>query len=139
MPLRVLFDKIVDEQRNIPRARSANRGRLIVTTFSRWYKSSWNVPSAIAFAKSRFVADRIRTFTLTGSFEHNTRNFVLSNTRSSLICVGIGMSPTSSKNSVPPSAYSNFPWRSADASVNAPRMCPEQFAFENVLAQCRTI
>ena len=44
----------------------------------------------------------------------------LSRTRSNLICVGIGMSPTSSKNRVPRSAYSNLPTRSAEASVNAP-------------------
>ena len=49
---------------------------------------------------------------------------LLSSTRSSLICVAIGMSPTSSRNSVPPLAYSNLPMRSVEASVNAPRTWP---------------
>ena len=47
-----------------------------------------------------------------------------SSTRSSLICVASGMSPTSSRNSVPPWAYSNLPIRSVEASVNAPWTWP---------------
>ena len=35
------------------------------------------------------------------------------------------MSPTSSRNIVPPWAYSNLPTRSAEASVNAPRTWPK--------------
>ncbi len=49
---------------------------------------------------------------------------LFSNTRSSLICVAIGMSPTSSRNSVPPWAYSNLPSRSVEASVKAPFTWP---------------
>ena len=45
-------------------------------------------------------------------------------TRSSLACAASDMSPTSSRNSVPPSACSNFPARSAKAPVNDPFMCP---------------
>ena len=47
-----------------------------------------------------------------------------SSTRSSLICVASGMSPTSSRNIVPPWAYSNLPMRSVEASVNAPFTWP---------------
>ena len=58
------------------------------------------------------------------SFEPTRVISPLSSTRSSLICVASGMSPTSSRNSVPPLAYSNLPTRSVEASVNAPRTWP---------------
>src|SRR5437667_242165 len=45
--------------------------------------------------------------------------------RSSFAWVSSGMSPTSSRKSVPPSAASNFPSRRAIAPVNAPRSWPK--------------
>jgi hypothetical protein len=45
-------------------------------------------------------------------------------TRSSLACAESDMSPTSSRNRVPPSACSNLPARSANAPVNDPFMWP---------------
>ena len=59
-------------------------------------------PAWIASFKSRLVAERMRTLTLIGSLEPTRVISLLSNTRSSLICVGNGMSPTSSRNRVPP-------------------------------------
>ncbi len=50
--------------------------------------------------------------------------FRSSSTRSSLACAGSGSSPTSSRNSVPPAAFSNAPRRSRSAPVNAPRSWP---------------
>ena len=50
--------------------------------------------------------------------------FRSSSTRSSLACAGSGSSPTSSRNSVPPPAFSNAPRRSRSAPVNAPRSWP---------------
>ena len=70
------------------------------------------------------MAERIRTLTLIGSFEPTRVISPFSSTRSSLICVASGMSPTSSRNIVPPWAYSNLPMRSAEASVNAPFTWP---------------
>ena len=78
----------------------------------------------MASSRFRFVADRIRTFTRVGVLEPTRVISPDSRTRSSLICVGIGMSPTSSRNSVPPLAYSNLPTRSLEASVKAPRTWP---------------
>ena len=75
--------------------------------------------------ESRLVADRMRTSTSMVSLEPTRVISWLSSTRSSLICVGSGMSPTSSRNSVPPFAYSNLPTRSALASVKAPLMWPK--------------
>ncbi len=69
--------------------RSASRGRWIVTTFSRWYRSLRNVPAAIGSSRLRFVAERIRTLTLIGSFEPTRVISPLSSTRSSLICVAM--------------------------------------------------
>ena len=62
--------------------------------------------------------------TLIGSLEPTRAISPFSSTRSSLICVASGMSPTSSRNSVPPSAYSNLPLRSRSAPVNAPLTWP---------------
>ena len=46
------------------------------------------------------------------------------NTRNNFTCIGIGISPISSKNSVPPSANSKRPLRAEKAPVNAPFSCP---------------
>ena len=45
-------------------------------------------------------------------------------TRSSRVCASSGMSPISSRNSVPPSACSNLPARRASAPVKAPFSWP---------------
>ena len=58
-----------------------------------------------------------------------------SSTRSSLICVSIGISPTSSRNSVPPLAYSNLPIRLRRRAGERPCFVAEQLAFENAFRQ----
>ena len=52
-----------------------------------------------------------------------------SSTRSSLACVGGGISPISSRSSVPPSASSKQPMRRSAAPVKAPRLVAEDFAL----------
>ena len=60
----------------------------------------------------------------TGRFAPTGRISPYSNTRSSFTWIDSGMSATSSKNSVPPSACSNSPFRACSAPVNAPRAWP---------------
>jgi len=64
---------------------------------------------------------------------HIQRNFVITanplhffscNTRSNFACNARGMSPISSRKTVPPSADSSNPRRCADAPVNAPFSWP---------------
>ena len=71
------------------------------------------------------MADTIRTFTRICVLEPTRVISPDSSTRRSLICVAIGMSPTSSRKSVPPLAYSNLPTRSLEASVKAPFTWPK--------------
>ena len=104
--------------------RSRNGGSVTVITFSRWYKSCRNFPSATAASRSRCVADTTRTFTLIGSLLPMRKTSLFSSTRSSLACNASGMSPTSSRNSVPPLAYSNRPLRGLSAPVKAPASWP---------------
>ena len=49
----------------------------------------------------------------------------LSNTRKRVTCTSVGISPTSSKKSVPPSAWAKKPGWSKSAPVKAPRTCPK--------------
>ncbi len=60
-------------------------------------------------------------------------SFRSSSTRSSLACAGSGSSPISSRNSVPPPAFSKAPRRSRSAPVNAPRSWPNEFAVDQLL------
>ena len=48
----------------------------------------------------------------------------VSMTRKSLACIDSGISPSSSRNRVPPCAASNTPARAATAPVKAPRVWP---------------
>ena len=71
--------------------------------------------------RSLLVAARKRTSTLMGSFEPRRVISRSCRTRSSFACMVRGMSPISSRKSVPPSAYSKRPSRSPRASVKALR------------------
>ena len=73
---------------------------------------------------SAFVADRMRTSTRRVRDEPSRSNSPAAITRSSFACCDGGTFAISSRNSVPPSASSNRPTRSARASVNAPRTWP---------------
>src|ERR1044072_1925755 len=93
-------------------------------TLSRCSRSSRKRPMAISRATSLFVAAITRTSTGT-DFAEPTREITPScRARSTLACAERLMSPTSSRNSVPPSASSNLPGRSATAPVKLPFMWP---------------
>src|SRR5439155_314364 len=81
--------------------RSRNGGSLTVTTLSRKNRSWRNLPAATAASRSWFVADSKRTFTLIDSLLPMRRTSLFSKTRSSLAWSVTGMSPTSSRKSVP--------------------------------------
>ncbi len=59
--------------------------------------------------------------------------------RRNLACVSSGMSPTSSRNSVPPSAASNLPSRRATAPVKAPLLVAEELALDQLAAERRAV
>jgi hypothetical protein len=81
---------------------------------------------------SRLVAAITRTSTLRTSGEPTRCNSWFCTTRSSLLCVVSGMSAISSRNTVPPCAYSNRPTRSWVAPVNAPFTWPNSSLSNSV-------
>ena len=83
-------------------------------------------PSSTALRRSLFVAATTRTSTLICTPPPPTRwrNWS-SSTRSTFVWASSGMSPTSSRNSVPPSACSNLPFCRSTAPVNAPFSWPK--------------
>ena len=87
------------------------------------------VPRKTAFAhhlrRSRFVAATRRMSTRCTLFPPTGVTSRVSNTRRSFACVASGMSPTSSRKSVPPSACTIRPCLSVTAPVKAPRTCPK--------------
>ena len=78
----------------------------------------------MAASRSRFVAESRRTLTLIGSLLPMRKTSSFSSTRSSFACSVSGMSPTSSRKSVPPLACSKRPLRSRSAPVKAPASWP---------------
>src|SRR5690606_12890092 len=81
---------------------------------NRKYKSSRNRPARISDGRSLFVAASTRTSTLTLDAPPTGSTTCSCSARSTLACVLRVMSPISSRKSVPPSASSNLPRRSAD-------------------------
>jgi hypothetical protein len=81
----------------------------------------------------------IRTSTMIVRFEPTRSNSRCCKNRSSFTCVDIGISPISSRNSVPPSACSKRPCRRVVAPVNDPFSCPKSSLSSSVsdsAAQC---
>ena len=70
------------------------------------------------------VAEMMRASVLIRALEPSASNFCSDNTRSSLTWALGGIDSISSKNNVPPRAYSNFPCLFSNAPVNAPLTCP---------------
>jgi hypothetical protein len=54
------------------------------------------------------------------------------NTRSNLTCRRMGMSPTSSSSSVPPSAVSNTPFLRARRTIEGAFLVAEEFGFQEI-------
>jgi hypothetical protein len=75
-------------------------------------------------SRFRFVAATMRTSTRRSCVAPTGRISPSCSTRSSLLWRDSGISVTSSRNSVPPSAISKSPFFSSCAPVNAPFLCP---------------
>ena len=104
--------------------RSLSGGTTIRTT-SRRYSRSWRKrPPWTSSSSSRLVAATMRVSTRRGWFSPTRRISPSWIARSSLACARGESSPTSSRNSVPPSASSNRPGRSDAAPVKDPRAWP---------------
>ena len=87
----------------------------------------------------RWVAAMTRTSTSIGSLPPTRSKRRSWSTRSNFTCIVSGTSPISSRNSVPPWACSNRPIRSRSAPVNDAFFVAEQFAFQQVLVEGRTV
>jgi len=89
------------------RSRSRSGGSVSFAPRSRKYRSWRNRPAAISASRSRLVAATKRT-SIARSWTLPTRSTrLLSSARSSLAWMFSGSSPTSSRNTVPPSAASS--------------------------------
>ena len=89
-------------------------------TCRRKNRSCRNRFSRTAWPRSRLLAATRRTLTFTVRLLPSRSKVPFSSTRSSLACNSSGSSPTSSRNSVPPSATSNRPLSRVNAPVYAP-------------------
>ena len=87
---------------------------------------------SISFVRLWFVALMMRTSTTVALLEPTGVTTPSSSTRSNFACIVSGMSPISSRNSVPLSAISNRPLRSVLAPVNAPLTCPNSSLSSSV-------
>ncbi len=81
-------------------------------------------PCWISWRRSRLVAAMIRTSVLIGVRPPTVVYSPCCSTRSRRVCASSGMSPISSRNSVPPSACSKRPTPRLVAPVKAPRSWP---------------
>ncbi len=104
--------------------RSRRGGTTILTTSSRNSRSCRNRPARASSPSGRFVAATMRASTRLAWFSPTLLTSPSWIARSSFACARGDNSPTSSRNSVPPSAASNSPCRSDAAPVNAPRAWP---------------
>ena len=82
-------------------------------------------PFLISALRSRLVAHSTRTSTSISVLPPSRRSRPSSSTRSSLACSSMGISPISSRKSVPPWASSKTPGRRWSAPVKAPRSWPK--------------
>lgn len=104
----------------------------IETPFSRKYRSRRNAFRSTSASRSRLVAAMNLTSTRRGRTLPRRVTSRVSMTRSSLTCVDSGISPTSSRNSVPPSAASSSPSLLLVAPVNAPFSYPNSSLSSSV-------
>src|SRR5690606_38802289 len=98
--------------------------RWIGTTAIRQYRSRRKLPSRISSSRSLFVAETRRTSTSRDFVSPSRRTSPSCSTRRSLTCSVAGISPISSRKSVPPDATSKRPGLSRSAPVKAPRTYP---------------
>ena len=108
----------------ISEVRSLSGGMTRVAPLRRKNRSWRNVPRVISLSRSRLVAAMKRTSSGRGLSPPTRSTTRSSMTRSSLTWIEWGSSPTSSRNTVPPSAVSSRPGLAAIAPVNAPRSWP---------------
>ena len=105
--------------------RSRRGGIAISNVLIRNSRSSRKSPVFTISSSDRCVAQTTRTSTVIGWLSPTRRISPLSRARSSRDWSDLGNSPTSSRNSVPPSATSNRPARCSSAPVNAPLRWPK--------------
>src|ERR1051326_847356 len=89
-------------------------------------------PPRAPLFNSLFAAATRQPSTATGARPPIRSTTFSSIARNSLPCTPSGNSPISSRNTVPPAASSNFPWRRSFAPVKAPRSCPKSSFSINV-------
>ncbi len=96
-------------------------------------------PGGSAGCRSRWVAAMIRTSARIGVRPPTVVYSPSCSTRSSRVCASGGMSPISSRNSVPPSACSKRPAARWVAPVKAPRLVAEQLALDQLARDRRHV
>lgn len=101
---------------------SESGGRLMLKTDILKNRSLLKRPSRISSSRFLLVAEIMRTSHFMGFVSPTLTNSPLSSTRRSLACRGVGISPISSRKSVPPSASSKKPFLSFTAPVKAPAL-----------------
>ncbi len=105
-----------------PRSRSG--GTRTVIALRRNSRSPRNAPSSASDSSARLVAETTRTSTWIGCRPPTRSTSWSCRKRSILACSAIGISPISSRNSVPPWACSILPWTVRTAPVKAPFSWP---------------
>ena len=89
--------------------------------------------------RSLLVAATMRTLVLIGVRPPTVVYSPCCSTRSSRVCASIGMSPISSRNSVPPSACSNRPDARAVGAGEGALLVAEQFGLDQVARDRRHV
>ncbi len=107
-----------------PRGAAGSGGISISNVIRRKYRSWRKAPSATRWQRFWCVAEMRRKSLRTGRSAPTGRISPCSSTRSSFTCRARGMSATSSRKIVPPSACSSSPLRGWSAPVKAPRAWP---------------
>ena len=90
------------------------------------------MPSATATSRSRFEAATMRTSTLIGRSPPTREKVPVSRTRRSFTCSSKGISPISSRKSVPPSARSKCPRWTPVGAGEAAALVAEELALDEV-------
>ena len=112
--------------------RSRSAGISIVTTLIRQNKSARNRPVATRLARSSLAARITRASTACVLLPPTASNCIDCSTRRSFTCSAGDAVAISSRKIVPPSAWRNFPGRSATAPVNAPATWPKSSLSSSV-------
>ena len=119
--------------------RSRRGGRRSGTTLSRKNRSSRNSPCWIEMRRSLLVAATMRTLVLIGTRPPTVVYSPCWSTRRRRVCASIGMSPISSRNSVPPSACSKRPGAARGRAGEGALLVAEELGFDQVARDRRHV